>query len=118
MKIDPSRVRLSTLETIPGHRNHEHVGVAHATASFSLSFTRDFLAGLREWWGGRSRSHELQVGSELAGLYRQLQRQAAAKGADAVVGVRQSMSPYGPRVSLLCITLTGTMMRTRRDPAF
>ena len=109
------KIRLCSTDNVPGRRITKWVGYESVAAAVTFSFARDFLAGLRDWWGGRSKTIEQGLRRAEAGLRRELASKAARKGADAVVGVRLALVPYGPRVSILNLHLSGTLVTTSAE---
>ena len=77
-------------------------------AIFGANAIRDFMAQLRDFFGGRSASYEevLLKGKEEA--LRELEERAASLGANAVVGVTLSYEAVGDSASMLMVVATGT----------
>ena len=76
-----------------------------------MNFAKDFMAGLTNFFGGRSTTYE----EELIGARRQamaeMEQRAAEMGADAVVGVDIDYEVLGADNGMLMVTVSGTAVR-------
>ena len=83
---------LTTLETVPGKTVIKHFGLVQGSSVRSKHVGRDFMAGLKNIFGGELKGYtELLQESRVEAIER-LQAQAAAAGANAVLNVRFSTS--------------------------
>lgn len=108
-------MRLCTTEAPPGRRVQSWIGLETVVVTFALSFARDALAAIRDWWGGRSATVERGIRQAQRQAFAELRAAAEKRGADAVVGLRSDMTAHGARVSMLSIRLTGTLVRTAAE---
>ena len=72
---------------------------------------RDFLAGVRDFFGGRSASYEAVLREAKDTAHEEMARQAAALGANAVVGIDLDYETVGGSGSMLMVTCSGTAVR-------
>lgn len=79
---------LSNLEIVPGRQIKQHLGLVQGSSVRAKHVGRDFMAGLKNIFGGYT---ELLQESREEALQRMLQ-QADAVGANAVINVRFSTS--------------------------
>lgn len=69
---------------------------------------RDFLAGIRDFVGGRSGAYEEVLRQAKDTAIREMEEQAARLGANAVIGVDLDYETVGGSGSMLMVTATGT----------
>ncbi|GJL61890.1 MAG: UPF0145 protein [Nitrospirales bacterium] len=106
-------IPLLTIDHIPG-RQIEIVGsgliVEHQT--FGLNVVRDLLAGFTDFFGGQAGSYDSLTLSKMQTMIDTVTRRATQEGAEAVVGIQVLVRPFpAKRMSMVQVTLTGTMVR-------
>ena len=72
---------------------------------------RDFLAGIRDIVGGRSGSYERVLGEARRTALGEMESEAQARGADAVVGVDLDYEVLGAQNGMLMVSASGTAVR-------
>jgi len=83
---------LTTLETVPGRKIVEHLGIVQGSTVRAKHVGRDIMAGLKNIFGGELRGYtELLQESRDEALER-LKEQAQAVNANAVLNIRFSTS--------------------------
>jgi uncharacterized protein YbjQ (UPF0145 family) len=83
---------LSNLEVVPGRTIAKHLGLVQGSTVRSKHFGRDFMAGLKNVFGGELKGYtELLQESRKEATDRMVQ-QAQAIGANAVLNIRYSTS--------------------------
>lgn len=99
---------LSTTPTIEGNPIREYKGVVTGEVIIGANAVKDFMAGLRDFFGGRSGSYEkvLIEGKETA--LQEMSERAADLGANAVVGIDLDYETLGSNNSMLMVTCSGT----------
>jgi len=97
----------TTTPTIEGKRIVKYVGLVSGEAILGANIFKDFFAGIRDIVGGRSAAYEgeLRKAKEIA--LDEMQQQAAALGANAVVGVDLDYETVG-QGSMLMVSASGT----------
>ena len=83
---------LSTTPTIEGRRILEYKGIVTGETIVGANAIKDFMAGLRDFFGGRS------------GTYEKVLR----NGANAIVGIDLDYEAIGQNGSMLMVTCSGT----------
>jgi len=83
---------LTTLETVPGKTVIKHFGLVQGSSVRSKHVGRDFMAGLKNIFGGELKGYTELLQESRAEAIERLQAQAAAAGANAVLNVRFSTS--------------------------
>lgn len=96
----------TTTPTIEGRPIAMYHGVISAEAILGANVFKDIFAGIRDIVGGRSAAYEkeLRKAQELA--LQELERKAAAVGANAVVGIDLDYETIGD--GMLMVTTSGT----------
>ena len=97
----------TTTPTIEGKRIVKYVGLVSGEAILGANIFKDFFAGIRDIVGGRSAAYEgeLRKAKEIA--LDEMKQQAAALGANAVVGVDLDYETVG-QGSMLMVSASGT----------
>ena len=97
---------VTTTPTIEGARITRYYGIVSGETIIGANVFRDLFASIRDIVGGRSGAYEevLRKGKETA--LREMQEQAAALGANAVVGVDLDYETVNG--SMLMVTASGT----------
>lgn len=95
-----------TTPNIEGKRITKYYGLVSGEAILGANIFRDFFAGIRDIVGGRSASYEEELRKAKAIAVKEMEDQAAALGANAVVAVDIDYETIGQ--SMLMVTATGT----------
>ena len=72
---------------------------------------RDFLAGIRDFFGGRSGAYEEVLREAKNTALEEMSREAQRLGANAVVGIDLDYETVGGSGSMLMVTCSGTAVR-------
>lgn len=105
-------MKFSTTPTLEGHSISEYCGVVTGEAILGANIFRDFFAGIRDVVGGRSGAYEeLRKAREIA--FEELEEQAKALGANAVVGIDIDYETVGKDGSMLMVSVSGTAVIIR-----
>lgn len=99
---------LTTTNTIEGHPVKEYKGIVTGETIIGANALKDFMAGLTDFFGGRSTTYEkvLIEGKDTA--LRELQERAVQMGANAVIGIDLDYETVGPAGGMLMVTASGT----------
>ena len=102
---------LTTTPTIEGHPIRQYLGIVTGETIIGANAIKDFMAGLTDFFGGRSTTYEkvLIEGKETA--LKELQQRAAALGANAVVGIDLDYETVGANGGMLMVTASGTAVQ-------
>ena len=100
---------VTTTTTVEGRAVAEYLGVVCAQSVLGVNAFKDVAAGVRNVFGGRSRSYENELSSGVAGTLEELEKQAAALAADAVLGVDVDYETVGN--NMLMVSASGTAGR-------
>ena len=100
---------MTTTPSVEGKRIVRYLGVVTGETIIGANVFRDFLAGVRDFFGGRSASYEAVLREAKDTALEEMARQAEALGANAVVGIDLDYETVGG--SMLMVTCSGTAVR-------
>ena len=102
---------MTTTPSVEGKRIVRYLGVVTGETIIGANVFRDFLAGVRDFFGGRSASYEAVLREAKDTALEEMARQAEALGANAVVGIDLDYETVGESGSMLMVTCSGTAVR-------
>ncbi len=102
---------MTTTPSVEGIRIVRYLGVVTGETIIGANVFRDFLAGVRDFFGGRSGSYEAVLREAKDTALEEMVRQAEALGANAVVGIDLDYETVGGSGSMLMVTCSGTAVR-------
>ncbi len=98
---------ISTTPTLEGKHIVRYAGLVSGEAILGANIVRDFLAGITDIVGGRSAAYEQELRKAKDIALEEMQQQAAALEANAVVGVDLDYETVG-QGSMLMVSASGT----------
>ncbi|MEO0433321.1 MAG: YbjQ family protein [Cyanobacteria bacterium J06656_5] len=104
---------LATTDTLQGQNIKQYLGIVTAEVIYGSNMLRDFFAGLRDFWGGRTGSYERVFEKGQQDALKELQDRAEQLGANAVVGVQLKTDTINLDETgvLMLITASGTAVK-------
>lgn len=99
---------VTTTPQIEGKSIREYHGVVTGEAILGANIFRDFFAGIRDIVGGRSAAYEKELTKAREIAFSEMQAEAAALGANAIVGVDIDYETIGSGGSMLMVSVSGT----------
>ncbi len=99
---------ITTTATIEGREILEYKGLVFGEVITGVNFIKDFGAGLRDIFGGRSAGYEEELIDARNEALGELKQRAEKLGADAVVGAKMDYEVLGQAGSMLMVTVSGT----------
>lgn len=102
---------MTTTPSVEGKQIVRYLGVVTGETISGANVFRDFLAGVRDFFGGRSASYEAVLREAKDTALEEMARQAEALGANAVVGIDLDYETVGGSGSMLMVTCSGTAVR-------
>ncbi|WP_269522603.1 YbjQ family protein [Coraliomargarita parva] len=103
------KVLLTTEPSPSGYRIKERVEIVTAECAFGMNVFKDFFVGVRDYFGGRSKTTQDTLRKSRHVVLDELKREARSVRANAVIGVSLSYSEFsGQGKSMLFIVATGT----------
>ena len=104
---------LTTTPAIEGKAISEYLGIVTGESIIGANIFKDFLAGMRDIFGGRSASYEkvLREAKDIA--LEEMMERAQTLGADAIVGIDLDYETVGEGGSMLMVTSSGTAVKLK-----
>ena len=102
---------VTTTPSVEGRRITEYKGVDFGEVIAGVNFVKDFVAGLSNFFGGRSGTYEEELINARQQALDEMEQRAAQLGADAVVGVDIDYEVLGADNGMLMVTASGTAVR-------
>ena len=99
---------VTTTPAIEGKPVQEYMGVVTGEAILGANIFRDLFAGIRDIVGGRSAAYESELRKAKDLAVQEMQQQAAALGANAIIGVDLDYETIGQGGSMLMVSASGT----------
>lgn len=101
-------MQLTTTPTIEGSPIREYRGVVTSEVIVGANVIKDFMANLRDFFGGRSGAYEDVLRNAKDSALNELAERAQRLGANAVVGIDFDSEAIGASGSMLMVTCSGT----------
>ncbi|AQX06969.1 YbjQ family protein [Elizabethkingia meningoseptica] len=99
---------LTTTNTIEGHPVKEYKGIVTGETIIGANVFKDFMAGLTDFFGGRSTTYEQVLIEAKDTALKELQERAERMGANAIIGIDLDYETVGPNGGMLMVTASGT----------
>ena len=99
---------LTTTPTLEGQPIKQYLGIVTGETIIGANAIKDFMAGLTDFFGGRSTTYEKVLIEAKESALADLQQRAAQKGANAIVGIDLDYETVGANGSMLMVTVSGT----------
>lgn len=99
---------LSTTPTLEGNPIRQYLGVVTAESIVGANFVKDFMANVRDFFGGRSGAYEGVLIEAREIVLKELEERASRMGANAVVGISFDYETVGGSGSMLMVVASGT----------
>ena len=100
----------TTTPGVDGRSVTEYLGVVTGEAILGANIVRDLFAGVRDIVGGRSGAYEEELRKAREIALHEMEGEANARGADAIVGIDLDYETVG-NGSMLMVTASGTAVR-------
>jgi len=102
---------ITTTPNIEGRTITEYLGIVTSQTIIGANFFKDILAGLRDFFGGRSGAYERILDEAKQYAMEELVHRAQTIGADAVVGIDLDYETVGSHGSMLMVSVSGTAVK-------
>ena len=102
---------VTTTPNIEGRHITDYLGVVTSQTIIGANFFKDILAGLRDFFGGRSGTYERVLDEAKLYAMNELIQKANSMGADAVVGIDMDYETVGANGSMLLVSISGTAVK-------
>lgn len=104
---------VTTTNTLQGKDIVDYKGIVTGEAILGANLFKDLFAGIRDIVGGRSGAYEEELAKARQIALHEMQQQASAMGANAVIGVDLDYETVGQNGSMLMVSATGTAVSVR-----
>ena len=104
---------VTTTNNIEGKQVVEYKGIVFGEVIAGVDFVKDFVAGLSNFFGGRSNAYEEELMRAREAAIQELQQRAAVLGADAVIGIDVDYEVLGSNNGMLMVNVSGTAVTLR-----
>ncbi len=98
----------TTTPSIEGRPIQTYLGIVSSEVILGANALRDIAASIRDFFGGRSGSYEKVLIKAKEEALAELEQRAAARGANAIVGVDIDYEVIGANGSMLMVACSGT----------
>ena len=102
---------LTTTNNIEGKQITQYYGIVTGETIIGANVFWDFMAGIRDFFGGRSGSYEKVLREAKDTALQEMTQEANARGANAVIGIDLDYETVGESGSMLMVTASGTAVR-------
>lgn len=102
---------IATTPEVPEGKVTKTLGVVTGEAIIGAHIFRDFFAGITNIIGGRAGGYEKALREARDIALQEMQLEAEARGADAVVGVDLDYETLGVENGMLMVTASGTAVK-------
>ena len=99
---------VTTTPSVEGKTILEYKGIVFGEVISGVNVSRDFAAGLSNFFGGRSGTYEEELANARETALQELEQRAQERGANAVVGVDIDYEILGADNGMLMVTVSGT----------
>lgn len=104
---------VTTTNSVEGRTIAEYRGIVAGEAVMGANIFRDLFASVRDIVGGRSGSYEKELNNARSIAIQEMEHEAAALGANAVIGVDIDYETVGDKSTMLMVTAAGTAVVLR-----
>lgn len=105
---------VTTTNSIDGYEITEYTGIVFGEVIAGVDFFRDIGASFSNFFGGRSKCYEEELGNSRKKALEELEQRAKDIGANAVIGVDIDYEVLGTDNGMLMVTASGTAVRIRK----
>jgi uncharacterized protein YbjQ (UPF0145 family) len=99
---------ISTTSTLEGRHVRQYLGLVSGEAILGANIFRDLFANIRDIVGGRSAAYEQELRKAKEIAIEEMTAQAAAMGANAIIGVDLDYENLGQTGGMLMVSAAGT----------
>jgi len=103
---------ISTTSILEGRRVKQYIGLVSGEAILGANIFRDLFANIRDIVGGRSAAYEKELRRAKEIALEDMKQEAAALGANAVIGVDLDYETIGQSGGMLMVSASGTAVVT------
>ncbi len=102
---------ITTTPTVEGKPIRDYLGIVTGEVIVGANIFKDLFAGIRDIVGGRAGAYESTLRDARLQAFRDLEAEAASRGADAVVAIDIDYEVVGQGGSMLMVSVSGTAVK-------
>lgn len=99
---------MTTTSIVEGKPVSRYLGVVTGEAIIGANVFRDIFASVRDIVGGRSATYEKGLAEARTVAMKEMEQQASALGANAVIGIDLDYEVLGQKNGMLMVSVSGT----------
>ncbi len=101
---------MSTTSTLEGKKIKEYRGIVFGEVVNGVNFTKDFLASITNFVGGRSKEYEEEIVNARADAVKEMMDRAKKIGANGLIGIKIDVETISVNENgvMLLVVATGT----------
>ena len=103
----------STTPTLQGKEIADYLGVVVGEAILGANIFKDIFGAIRDVVGGRAGAYEEEMGRARDIAFTELEEEARALGADAIVGIDIDYEVIGAHGGMMFVSVSGTAVRLK-----
>lgn len=103
----------TTTPTIEGHQIEQYLGIVVGEAILGANLFKDIFGAVRDIVGGRSGAYEREMGRAREIAFEEIEHQARAMGANAIVGIDLDYEVVGEKGGMMMVSASGTAVKYR-----
>ncbi len=103
----------TTTPTIQGKEITDYCGVVVGEAILGANIFTDLFGAVRDIVGGRAQAWETELAKARDMAFQDLEAEAKAIGANAIVGIDIDYEVIGMRASMMMVSVSGTAVRVK-----
>ena len=103
----------TTTPTLQGREITDYLGIVVGEAILGANIFKDIFGMVRDIVGGRAGAYEDEMGKARDIAFQELEAEAAAMGANAIVGIDLDYEVIGTKGGMMMVSVSGTAVRVR-----
>ncbi|MFM2389312.1 MAG: hypothetical protein RLZZ437_867 [Pseudomonadota bacterium] len=104
----PAAMIITTTTSIEGYRVTAYHGIVTGQTIMGANIFKDLFASIRDIVGGRAGAYEQVLRDARDEALKELETEAAARGANAIIGVDLDYGAVGSGESMMMVSASGT----------
>jgi len=104
----------ATTHTLQGIEIEEYLGVVVGEAILGANIFKDLFGAVRDIVGGRAAAYEDELGRARDIAFKEIEEEAMAMGANAIIGIDIDYEVIGVRCSMMMVSVSGTAVRVKQ----
>lgn len=103
----------STTPSLQGREITDYLGVVVGEAILGANLFKDIFGAVRDIVGGRAGAYERELGNARDIAFQELDEEAKALGANAIVGIDLDYEVVGSKGGMLMVSVSGTAVKLK-----